>query len=254
MKSYFEKRNLHYFTLSPNFEKPVKAVIRHLPPDTPAENLSNRLEDLGFSVINVRQMTNGTARNGQTHAVPLPLFLVILTINITSQEISKLNSLNHIIKVELYRAQTGQKFGNVWANCKQPPGCLWCGGVDLHRECPEKTNTESAQSCCNSPFGEREKLHAASYRGCSHVKEELQKRRAQRAPKEFCWRMFFSKFTSPEESFGAALRQGTQHQQPQAPQTDGKGFRPPCSSSGHKRKFRKQVCQYRLPVRLIMAC
>jgi hypothetical protein len=48
----------------------------------------------------------------------------------------KLNSLNHvIIKVEPYRAETGltqcyncQNFGHVWANCKQAPRCLWCGG------------------------------------------------------------------------------------------------------------------------------
>jgi hypothetical protein len=31
MKSYLEKNNLHYFTFSPNYEKPIKAVICHLP-------------------------------------------------------------------------------------------------------------------------------------------------------------------------------------------------------------------------------
>jgi hypothetical protein len=31
MKSYLEKNNLHYFTFSPNSEKPIMAVIRHLP-------------------------------------------------------------------------------------------------------------------------------------------------------------------------------------------------------------------------------
>jgi hypothetical protein len=31
MKSYLEKNNLQYFTLSPNSEKPIKAVIRHFP-------------------------------------------------------------------------------------------------------------------------------------------------------------------------------------------------------------------------------
>jgi hypothetical protein len=30
-KSYLEKNNLHYFTFSPNSEKPIKAVICHLP-------------------------------------------------------------------------------------------------------------------------------------------------------------------------------------------------------------------------------
>jgi hypothetical protein len=55
MKSYLEKHNHNYFTFSPNSEKPVKAVVRHLPPDTPAEIISNSLEDLGFNVISVRQ-------------------------------------------------------------------------------------------------------------------------------------------------------------------------------------------------------
>jgi hypothetical protein len=37
--------------------------------------------------------------------------------------------------------------------------------------------------------------------------------------------MFFSKFTSPDQSYTGALHQGTQPQQPQAPQTDGKSLR-----------------------------
>jgi hypothetical protein len=57
MKLYLEKYYLHYFTLSPNSEKPIKAVICHLSPDTPVEEISSSLEDLGFNVINVRQMT-----------------------------------------------------------------------------------------------------------------------------------------------------------------------------------------------------
>jgi hypothetical protein len=44
MKFYLEKNILQYFTFSPNSEKPIKAVIRHLPPDKPAEDNSNSLE------------------------------------------------------------------------------------------------------------------------------------------------------------------------------------------------------------------
>jgi hypothetical protein len=47
MKSYLEKNNLQYFTFSPSSEKPIKVVIRHLPPDTPPEDTSNSLEGLG---------------------------------------------------------------------------------------------------------------------------------------------------------------------------------------------------------------
>jgi hypothetical protein len=83
------------------------AVIRHLPIDTPSEEISNSLEFLGFNVINVRQMTTRRAPKGQSRVEPLPLFLVSLTRNTKSQEIFKLNILNYIIiKVELYRAQT----------------------------------------------------------------------------------------------------------------------------------------------------
>jgi hypothetical protein len=57
MKSYLEKNNLHYFTFSTNSEKRIKAVICHLPPDTPVEDISNSLDDSGFNVINVKQMT-----------------------------------------------------------------------------------------------------------------------------------------------------------------------------------------------------
>jgi hypothetical protein len=90
MKSYLGKNNLHHFTFSPNSEKPIKAVIRHLPPDTPAEVVSNSLEDLGFDHINVRQFTtNRTAPNRQTHVETLPLFLVTLTRKLKSREIFK---------------------------------------------------------------------------------------------------------------------------------------------------------------------
>jgi hypothetical protein len=96
MISYLEKNNVQYFTFS-NSEKPIKAVICHLPPDTPAEDISNSLEDLGFSVINVKQLTaNQRATNGQTLLEILPLFLVTITRNITFYDIVKLNSLNHI--------------------------------------------------------------------------------------------------------------------------------------------------------------
>jgi hypothetical protein len=148
---------------------------------------------------------------------PLPLILVTLTRNIKSHEIFKLNSLNHIIiKVESYTAQTGltqcyncQIFGHVLANYKQPTQCLWCVGGHMHRKCPETTNTEPTPSCCNCTLVEGEKSHPASYQGCRHAKGDMQRRKAQRAPKGSSGRMFFSKFTSPDQSHAAALCQGT---------------------------------------------
>jgi hypothetical protein len=67
MKSFLEKDNLQYFTFSPNSGKPIMAVIHHLPPDMPSEDVSNRFENLSFNVINVRlSTTNRRAPNDKT--------------------------------------------------------------------------------------------------------------------------------------------------------------------------------------------
>jgi hypothetical protein len=42
---------------SPQFRKPIKAIVIHILPDKPAEDTSNNLENLDFNVINARQMT-----------------------------------------------------------------------------------------------------------------------------------------------------------------------------------------------------
>jgi hypothetical protein len=57
IKSNFERNNLSFFTFYPKSEKPIKAVIRHLPVNTPAENICDGLVSLGFHVVNVKQMT-----------------------------------------------------------------------------------------------------------------------------------------------------------------------------------------------------
>jgi hypothetical protein len=53
------------------------------------------------------------------------------------------------------------------------------------------------------------------------VKVELQKRKAQRAPKTATGRVFSSNLTTPGVSFAAALRGGAAQQQPQARQVPG---------------------------------
>jgi hypothetical protein len=130
-----ENQNLPYFTFFLKSEKPIKAVIRHLPINTPAEDISDGLVDVGFDVITVKQMTTTRRSTTGQSTVNLPLFLITLPRTPKSQEIFKLTSLCYIaVKVEAYKAQTGltqcyncQQFGHVWANCKQPPRCLWCG-------------------------------------------------------------------------------------------------------------------------------
>jgi hypothetical protein len=215
VRTHFDKNNLSYFTFFPKSDRPVKAVIRHLPIDTPAEDISDGLVSLGFDVVSVKQMSAARRSPPQgTTTVNLPLFLVTLPRTAKSQEIFKLTGLCHIsIRVEAYKAQTGltqcfncQKFGHVWANCRQPPRCLWCGGGHIHKECPEKGNAASTPSCCNCKLAEGEKPHPSNYRGCSHARDEMRNRKAQRTPKTTTGRVFSSHLTTQGVSFAAALR------------------------------------------------
>jgi hypothetical protein len=78
-KSYLENNNLAYFTYYPKYLKPIKAVIRHLPLNTPAEDISDGLVSLGFDVISVKQMTatRWSPPEGST-TISIPLFLITL--------------------------------------------------------------------------------------------------------------------------------------------------------------------------------
>jgi hypothetical protein len=78
VKTYFESKNLSYYTFYPKSEKPIKAVIHHLPVNTPAKDISEGLVDLGFNVISVKQMSTARKSSEGTTHITLPLFLVTL--------------------------------------------------------------------------------------------------------------------------------------------------------------------------------
>jgi hypothetical protein len=163
IKEYLISQNLNYFTFLPKFLKPLRAVIRHLPDNTPAEEIYEGLVKLYFDVISVKQMSITSWSQGLA-SINLPLSLVTLPRSEKLHEIFKLTSLCCMsIKVEPYRLQTEltqhhnfQQFYHVWTNCKQPPCCLWCGGGHLHRE---KGKEDSTPSCCSRNLAEGEKLH-----------------------------------------------------------------------------------------------
>jgi len=64
LKKHLDQNQTHYYTFHPKAEKPIKAVIRHLPGETPAEDIANELLALGYKVHNVRQMTTTRQQSG----------------------------------------------------------------------------------------------------------------------------------------------------------------------------------------------
>jgi hypothetical protein len=107
VKTHFGSQNLSYYFFFPKSKTPIKAVIRHLPQNTPAENNSDELVNLGFDVVSVKHMT-ATSRSlpEQSKIINLPLFLVTLPRRAKSQQMFCLSTLCHItIRVEPYRVQ-----------------------------------------------------------------------------------------------------------------------------------------------------
>jgi hypothetical protein len=150
----------------------------------------------------------------------------------------------HRVHYALTQRHNRQQFGHVWANCKQPPRCLWCGGGHLHKECPYKGNKFSTPTCCTCQWAEGEELHPANYRGCRHAKEEMQKKKSQRTPRTTTGRVLSSNLTTPGVSFEAALQE-----QPRTHRVTGADtmeHRVPEASPQHEQQ--KQVSQFGLQI------
>jgi hypothetical protein len=178
-------------------------------------------------------------------------YLVTLTRNVKSQKIFKLNSLNHImIKVELYRAQIGltncyncQNFGLVWANCKQPPLCLWCCGGHLNRECPEKTYRIYVKLLQLHP-GRRRETSSSIILRLQPCERRTAQEKSRTSSQGIFWENVFLLSPSHQSSpmrlrcvktFNTTNCRHCRHM--------GKACGSPCSSICHNRKFREQVSQ-----------
>jgi hypothetical protein len=86
VKSHFDTNKLSYYSFYPKSEKPMKAVIRHLSQNTPAEDISDALVILGFDVISVKQMTATRRASPEgSKNINLPLFLITLPRTTKSQ-------------------------------------------------------------------------------------------------------------------------------------------------------------------------
>jgi hypothetical protein len=103
------EKNIHFFTIYTKADKPDKAVIRHLPGNALAEDITVALQDVDYDVISVKQMTTNRSilEGGVTHT-SLPLFLVTLATNPKAPENFKLATLCNIaLNIEAYRSRNG---------------------------------------------------------------------------------------------------------------------------------------------------
>jgi hypothetical protein len=85
----------------------VKPVIRHLSNNTSSEDITVTLQELGYKVISLKQMTaKHPSPEGAVSLISIPLFLITLGRNQKSLDIFKISNLCNInVKVEAYKSK-----------------------------------------------------------------------------------------------------------------------------------------------------
>jgi hypothetical protein len=80
IKSFSLSKKISSYSFFPKSHKSIKAVIRHLPSNTHAEEIYEALLELGFDAISVKQMTT-TRRSPSQNPLKsnFPPFLIILS-------------------------------------------------------------------------------------------------------------------------------------------------------------------------------
>jgi hypothetical protein len=111
---------------------------------------------------------------------------------------------------------------------------------------------QSTPSYCDCMLKDGQIPHPSTYTGCSHAREEMLKKKSQKAAsKGPAGRLFSSMYTTPEHSFAAALRSNTQqkhqphHQivQPQQVPMERKMLQPPIHQQQHTQQSSGQPVQ-----------
>ncbi|GBM98354.1 hypothetical protein AVEN_46652-1 [Araneus ventricosus] len=143
--------------------RPLKIVIKNLPPDHDKDLISHELESNNFKIIRINQLRNFRLKT------LLPIFLVELAKTPNVNNILKLEKINNFnVKIEHYRKKQRatmcyncSDFFHCARNCKCKPRCIKCNGSHETRMCNITTKIENPV-CINC----KEIGHLASWKGC----------------------------------------------------------------------------------------
>ncbi|GBM40144.1 hypothetical protein AVEN_170748-1, partial [Araneus ventricosus] len=158
-----DKSEREYVLSEPTENRPIKIVIKNLPPDHCKERLVRELEENKFKVIRINQLRNYRLRTF------LPIFLIELAKTPNANNIFQVEKINNFnVKIEYYRKKQRatmcyncSDFFHSARNCKCKPRCIKCNGSHETRMCNIKTKIENPV-CINC----KENGHLASWKGC----------------------------------------------------------------------------------------
>lgn len=157
---------IEYHTFVASTERPLKLVIKQLPPTITEDELYRELLRLNYPVKAVRQFT--TKANDSQEARKLPIWIVTLENSPEGAALQQCTGLFNIkMIIESYRPKPTvrqcfncQAFGHLSIGCHHKTQCVKCTGDHAVADCPRK-GPQYEPLCANC--GEK---HTASYRQC----------------------------------------------------------------------------------------
>ncbi|GIY61181.1 nucleic-acid-binding protein from transposon X-element [Caerostris darwini] len=162
LKTILTQRKIPFRTNNLRKDRPLKVVLRGIPPCTDKNLIISALSTYGNTVLDVIQMTNLRSKR------PMPLFLIKIANSINAEEIFKINSLLGLEEVSIERfrgSNTASQCRNCYGfyhsseTCHLKPRCAHCAAEHSTTECTQAK--ESTKTCVNCKGS-----HVAYWRGC----------------------------------------------------------------------------------------
>lgn len=158
IQEYISSNNIKHQALPPKEERPLKVLIRGLPPTLELQELRIELEARGFTVITVGQKKIKGKRTDQ--------FYVNFSPKTNLEKVFEISYLFYMrVQISRFRSDGSnlcyncQRFGHHSSTCNLSPRCLKCGESHETRSCTKPK--ELPAKCCNCGGP-----HPASHRGC----------------------------------------------------------------------------------------
>ncbi|GBO38133.1 Nucleic-acid-binding protein from transposon X-element [Araneus ventricosus] len=165
LTKFLKQQGYEYYLIKPRDKRPLKVVIKNLPPDQDTTDIETEFKAKNFSVIKATRLTQFRTRK------PLPFFLLELNRTPKVEEVYSVKSFKNLqIEVEPFRGRQQivqcfacNSFNHVAEQCQMRARCLKCGQNHQTNACSIKERVEMP-TCINcGKVG-----HVAAYRGCEN--------------------------------------------------------------------------------------
>lgn len=163
---HLRTNNIIFHTYQIKQDRAYRVVIRHVHYSIPIEDIKADIENSGFKVRAIMNITHRTTKT------PLNLFFVDLEPADNNKDIYNLKYiLNMKVAIEPPRKSTNivqctrcQAYGHTKSYCTRPFSCVKCGRGHSSATCTKARELPAQCALCDGP-------HPANYKGCTVYKE-----------------------------------------------------------------------------------